>query len=243
MRWICIFFIASISCVGCSTIPRQVPMANEYSVSGFEANNAKNMLQSLFSSDTSILSNEAVTEILKSKVKIENNSVLAILKIPGSRSIQKYYGYNFWTSEKYLDTQEQLNKVLTNSINSKRIETVKYMPSLVIPRNLSIPLIREAGTRLQSNLILIFEEQSNIFNEYRLFKGMKIRAYASCEYILLDTRTGIILHSDIVSEKYDTEKSKDDLDTDEAFSRAETKAIELALYEIGKQVSEYIDSN
>jgi hypothetical protein len=243
MKSICIILVTAISCIGCSTIPRQISMANEYPTRGFENNNSNNMLQSLFSSDTSILSNEAVTEILKSKVKIENNSILAILKIPGSRSIQKYYGYNFWTSEKYLDTQEQLNKVLTNSIGSKRIEIIKYMPSLVIPKNLSIPLIREAGTRLQSNLILIFEEQSNIFNEYRLFKGMKIRAYASCEYILLDTRTGIILHSDIVSKKYDTEKGKDDLDTDEAFSRAETKAIELALLEIGRQVSEYIDSN
>jgi hypothetical protein len=180
---------------------------------------------------------------LNSKVKIGDTSTLAILKIPGSRSIQKYYGYDFGTSEKYLDTQEQLNKVLTESIGSKRIEAIKYMPSLVIPKNLSIPLIREAGTRLQSGLILVFEEQSNIFNEYRLFKSMRIRAYASCEFVLLDTKTGIILYSNIVTEKYDTEKSKDDLDTDEAFLRAETKAIEAALRGIGKQVSDYIDSS
>ncbi len=228
---------------GCSTLSPRVPVSGSESMSSFEAAASGPLEQSLFASDTGILSNEAVASILGSQVGIKDDSVLAILRIPGSRSIQKYYGYNYWTSEKYFDTQERLNKALTDSIASKRIAGMEYMPSLIIPRSLSIPLIREAATRLQADLVLVFGEQSNIFNEYRLFQSVKIRAYASCEYVLLDTRTGVILSSGVITKKLDTEKTKEDLNNNEAFLRAETDALEAAMRELGAQVGGFIEGS
>jgi hypothetical protein len=141
-----------------------------------------------------------------------------------------------------MDMQDRLSLALLKNLTSKKVAEVKFLPSLLIPDKITIPLVREAATRLQAHAIVIYKTQSNIFDEWRLFQNVKIRSYATCEYVLLDTKTGIILSSDLVTKKVDTEKLQSDLDNNEAFLRAETEAIEQALVEAAKDVSAFLDS-
>ena len=196
--------------------------------------------ESLFSSDIDVLSNEVVERILSGELVYQENLRIVVLKIPTSRSDIKYYGYYYWRTEEYLDIQEEYNTIITDTLTrTGNVEVVKILPSMMIPDKITIPAMREAAVRMQAHLLLVYKIQSDIFEKFRWFKKKQLKSFATCEAFLLDTKTGIIPFSTIITEKYITEKIKDDANDIEATKRAEREAIILSLKELCLQINQF----
>ena len=203
------------------------------------------LTSSLFKSDQDLLSEEAINRILGSKIVLPQNAKIALMKFPDRTEQGRFsrYGYRYSRSEDYLKLQQSYSDSVTSELlTSSRIAEVIPLPSMMLPKEPSIPILREAAVRLQADLLLVYRITSDIYQEYVLFGKDKVKAYCTCEVVFLDIRTGIIPFTTVVTEDKLVLKEKDDLNIDEASRRAEKLATIGTLRIVGQQMVAFLNS-
>ena len=121
---------------------------------------------SLFRGDQDFVSEDAVQKILPSKITLPPKAKIAILKYDGSeeeRLAVTYYGYFYSRSEGYVKLQQTLlDTVQSILLSSGRISEAASLPSLLVPKQPTISMLRQAGVRLQADLMLVYRVTSDI---------------------------------------------------------------------------------
>ena len=157
--------------------------------------------------------------------------------------MSRYYT-SYWNNEDYLKLQQEYIETLREKLQEvEKVKKIILMPQIIIGDNPNIFTLRESAVRLQADLLFIFSINSDIYQKYKVFKKDEVKAYATCESLLMDIRTGIIPHSEVVTEDFLTEKSDLDLDDGELRKRAEKEAILLALNKIGSRLTDFLAEN
>jgi hypothetical protein len=201
---------------------------------------------SLFRSDQGILSEDAVKQIMASKVVLPAKSKVALIKFEGNgngSSVSKYYGSYYWRSEDYLKLQQHyIDTVSSILLASNRIVEVTPLPSLLLPKDATVPVLREAAVRLQADLLLIFRLTSDTYHEYVMFGKDKVKAFSTCEFVLFDVRTGIIPFTTIITKDVFVREQSEDMNTDELMRRAEKSASIDALSTSSNELLHFIQS-
>jgi len=225
----------SIFIVGCST-PRMM-MDRDYQ-------ERPKLETSLFRGDQDFISEDAVQKILSSKIQIPPKAKVAIFKYEGNeeeRLALTYYGYNYWRSENYIKLQQQLIDTLQSQlVSSGRVIEATLLPSILVPKQPTVTTLRQAGVRLQADLILVFRITSDVYYDYQLFTKDKIKAYSTCEVVLFDTRTGIIPFTSVASRDIITLRLDSEVDRDEAMKRAQKEASLSSITTIGKELTDFL---
>lgn len=188
--------------------------------------NEPTLTKSLFPSDQMVISQAEIDTIMASKIQLPKNSKIALINFPSESSQRSsLYGYGYWRSEDYLKLQQSFIDTLSSHLlQSDFAESVIHLPSMLTPIEPTLPILREAAVRLQSPIMIVFRINSDIYEEFRFFRGNKAKAFATLELVLLDIRTGIIPFTSIVTEEYMTEKIDSDSNFSETMKRAEREA-------------------
>jgi hypothetical protein len=186
---------------------------------------------SLFPSDQAVLGDEAIARILSSKLELPAKGKLALMRFPdGDGWGSRYYDRYYWRDEDFVKLQQiQVESLTTALLASEQILEVAPLPSLMTPRQLSIPVLREAAVRMQADLLLVFRIGSDTYTQYRAFAKDKVKSYSTCELVLLDVRTGLVPFARVVSRERMELKQSTDLDLSETMRRAEQASAVEAL--------------
>jgi len=179
--------------------------------------------KSLFPSDQAVLGDEAVSRILSSKVELPAKAKLALMRF---RDVEewgsRYYGRYYWRDEEYVKLQQLQVETLSKALlASDQIVEVVPLPSLMTPQQASIPVLREAAVRMQADLLLVYRVSTDTYSQYRAFAKDKVKAYGTCELVLLDVRTGLVPFTRVVSRERLELMQSGDLDLSETMRRAE----------------------
>jgi hypothetical protein len=110
---------------------------------------------------------------------------------------------------------------------------------MAVPPQQSIPHLRHAAARFQADLILVYRTYSRTYEREKLFAAGETRAYCTLEALLIDTRTGVIPFSTIVTEDFSARRSKQDVDFNETIAKAEQQAIARAQLAMAAQVVQF----
>jgi len=206
--------------------------------------NEPTLTKSLFPSDQRVISQAAIDTILTSKIQLPKNSKIALINFPSENSQRSsLYGYGFWRSEDYLKLQQSyIDTLSSHLLQSDFAESVIHLPSMLTPIEPTLPILREAAVRLQSPIMIVFRIYSDIYEEFRFFRGNKAKAFATLELVVLDIRTGIIPFTSIVSEEYLTEKIDSDSNFRETMKRAEREATLKSLNKASNNLSVFFIS-
>ncbi len=197
---------------------------------------------SLFPSDQAVMSDEAVGRILSSKLELPAKAKVALMKFPGGNGWRDYGRY-YWRDEDYLKLQQSQVDTLTQSLQaSDQIAEVTPLPSLMTPSRVSIPVLREAALRMQADLLLVFRIGSDTYSQYRTFAKDKVKAYSTCELVLLDVRTGLVPFTRVASRERLELKQPNDLDLSETMRRAEQTSAAEALKAAGEDLVGFVKS-
>ena len=197
---------------------------------------------SLFPSDRAVLGDEAVDRILSSKLELPIRAKIALMKFPGSWT-GRYYGSSWWHNEEYLKLQQGHVDTLSGTLMaSDQITEVMPLPSLMIPQQISIPVLREAAVRMQADLLLVFRVAGDTYSKYRLFNKDQIKAYSTCELVLLDVRTGLVPFARVLTRDHLELKQSTDFDLAETMRRAEERAASEALKTAADQLVTFVKS-
>ena len=184
---------------------------------------------SLFPSDQAVLGDEAIARILASSVSIPPDAKIALMRFPDA-SGSRVYGRYYWADESYLKVQQGFSDTLAGALSASGVvNEVTPLPSLMTPRDPSLPVLREAAVRMQADMLLIFRITSATYSKYRMFAGDTVKAYSTCEIVLLDVRTGIVPFARIVTRERLEKKQASDLELSETMRRTEEAAATDAL--------------
>lgn len=232
-----VLIVAALLMAGCAASPQQ----NYHAQQSYQER--EEIKTSLFENDSSNISNEAAEEILKGRIALPSNARVGLLKLPSNSLGVRYYGYDYWRSESYIDLQQQYVDVLTsNLLAATQIKNVVVLPSFMVGDNMSLSQMREAAVRMQAHILVIYNINSNIFQEYRIFRANRVKAFSTCEAALLDTITGVFPYTKVVTKKHLLEVIQSDSDMAETRKRAEIEASELCLHDLGGSISEYMNT-
>ena len=230
-----ILTLISLAIGGCST----QRLATSYSFDQ-QTNEPEIITKSLFDTKNATLSEENIQRLLNGKIIIPDTIRIAIFKY-ASNSINRYYS-NWWYDEEYLKVQQSYIDTLVDQIKeSKRVKKVILMPSIMTSGSSDITQLRESAVRLQADMLLVFCVTSDIYYKYKAFQKDEAKAFATCETILMDIRTGVIPHSSVITREYFVKKQSTDLTLDETRKRAETGAVILTLIQAGRGVADFLD--
>ena len=187
---------------------------------------------SLFKGDQAILSDQDIARILGTQLKLTDRHSLAILNLSSM---------NPW-SQDLVDIEAKNFDSLVGALKaSGQLTEVRLLPSLLVPEKRTIPYLREAAARIQADLLFVYTTRIQYFRRDRFFKADEVRAQCVAESILLDVRTGIVVHTDRASENIATKKTPGDLNFDETVARAQSEARGKAMLSLANALTAYLE--
>ena len=193
------------------------------------------LTQSLFQTKDQTITEADIQRLLDGTIKLPDTLRIAVYKY-ASTSINRYYS-QFWNNEEYLSLQQSYLDTLMAPLKAHpRIGRLILIPTLMISQAPSITQLREAAVRLQADVLLVFSVNSNIYYKPKLFEKNEAKAFATCETLFMDIRTGVIPHSSVVTQEMWVQKAEADWNQQETRKRAENGAIWKCLEETGKKV-------
>lgn len=220
------FFACAVFLTGCA---RKAPATAAFYASS-EYQGRALLEQSLFRSDQAILSNEEIETILSSRIQLPQKAHLTILRLGGADEILS------WA---FLATADN---PFASLAGNPRLTRVSWLPSLLIPEKLTVPLLREAAARFQADLLLVYRTPCQRFQNYRLFGDETARTYCVAEALLLDVRTGVVPFSTAAAKQVQVRETKGDISFYETLKKAESTATAEALSDLAQQVSQFLAS-
>ena len=190
--------------------------------------------ESLFSSDSAVLTDEDIKRILAYDYIPQKQNRIGIL------SLGRSYWYG-WSDELARTGVEVQEKLVSKLRSSTLIFDASFLPSLLIPEKKTVAYFREAGARYQADLLLIYQASCRTYEKYRFLSPDKAKSYCNVEAVLLDIRTGIVPFTVTASRNFTAEKKEGDLNLNETIRRTELNAISEALEEVGDEVVKFLE--
>lgn len=225
-------FLVALVLVAVGCAKRAPTTAAEY-LSSASYQNRELLQTSLFRSDQALISGEEIRLILESRIELPSSSHLAILRL-GSRSEILAWSLLAPSSAFASDPMEALD-------SSPKIERISWLPSLLVPDKLSVPLLREAAARFQADLLLVLRTPCQDFRDYHWLRKDKARTYCAAEAVLLDVRTGIIPFSSSSVQMLEVVSAEGDISFYESTQRSESEATTRALAEVASKVADFLN--
>ena len=197
------------------------------------------LTQSLFQAKDRTISEADIQRLLNGKINLPDTLRIAIYKY-ASTSINRYYS-QYWNNEEYLALQQSYVDTLVAELHTHpRVAKLILIPTLMVSPSPTVTQLREAAVRLQADALLIFSVKSDIYYKSKLFEKNEAKAFATCETLLMDIRTGVIPHSSVITQENLVQKAEEDWSPQETRKRAENGAIWKCLEETGKEVVGYL---
>jgi len=188
---------------------------------------------SLFKGDQAVLSDQDIASILGTQLKLADRHRLAILDLSPISP---------W-SEDLADTEtKNFENVIQALSSSPQLSEVRFLPSLLVPEKRTVPYLREAAARIQADFLLVYATRIQTFSRDRFLKADEVHAQCIAESVLLDVRTGIVVHTGRATEKIEMKKAPGDLNFYETVARAESEARGKAVLSLANSLTAYLEA-
>lgn len=229
-----ILLIAFTSCSGTRQMGQPSP---SYSAQGYYTPDPP-ITQSLFDDKSSTISEENIKKILDGSYSLPENLRVSLVKLESTPNRRIY-----WNDEEYLKSQQEYLDLFTSKFKqSDRVQSVLKIPDLLISESPTFTNIREAAVRTQSDIVVIYSIDNDLYSKYKLFSKADIKAFATTQLIILDVRTGLIPFSTIVTREYQSKRQENELNDNEAANRIKNEAVLLTITEIGERINAFLQN-
>lgn len=193
--------------------------------------------QSLFSDKESTITEEDIQRLLNGKIQLPDTVRIAILNLNSTFSNYNRYA---WNNEEAMQTQRNQFELLKSKLESTgRTKKVFLLPKLMTKENPTLTHLRESAVRMQADLLLIFHIKSDLYYKYKMFKKNEVKAFATCESLLMDIRTGVVPFSAVLTHDVLKKKEDEDFNNDELRKRAIQEASKMTLESLGNDLIEF----
>lgn len=238
MRPLLLLLAGSFLLASCTTY---VPVSNTPPTPVHQGGEDKVITTSLFEDTSRQLSEEDVATLLDGQIAYAESIRIAVFyyTIESHNFGKMGYGY---AKPSPPDLQEDyLSQIRSILGRNTRVSRVTLIPSLLSGNNSTITQIRESAARMQCDMILIIKAESDLYRDVKLFRKDEVRAYATCEALLMDTRTTVVPFTEVISTDATLTRSDDDAALGETQKKAEKEAIRKAIAKVSESARDFIN--
>lgn len=215
---------------GCATHhARMAPPPPPETILGDES--YANTQASLFKGDQAVLSDQEIARILGTEVRLADRHRLAILNLDST---------NPWSQDLSDAEAKNFENLVRTLKSSPQLTDVRFLPSLLVPEKKTVPYLREAAARIQADFLFVYEARIQTFRRDRVFHSDEVHAQCVAESVLLDVRTGIVVHTARDTEGIAMTKAPSDLNFSETIARAESEARGKGVLALAGSVTSYL---
>ena len=186
-----------------------------------EASNFADQKSVFYSNDT--LNDLAVTDLLKTRIKLPNQIKIAVIKLQPMADENEYLDYRS-TQDIVNQTRHEPARFLLEMLNSEsfrnHVITSVLVPESLVPAKADIKWIRNLGATMQADLVLVVDSRNDRYRDRQIIKNGIAMSVSSADTYLIDTRTGVILNTNSYTKDAFTEKTARDFDAYETLERA-----------------------
>jgi hypothetical protein len=230
-----LFLLAALLVGGCAT-PRMMTQADYQERPQIE--------RSLFTGDGEQISEDDIQRLLTSRIQFPPKVKVAMMKFDPAQTdayASRYYGSYYWRSEDYLKLQQQfIDTLQAELLSTGRVVEATVMPSLLLPQQPTVTALRRASVRMQSDLLLVYRITGDVYYEFTLFGSDDVKAYGTCELVLLDVRTGVIAFTTVATREVLSKALKSDLGREESMQRVQKEASLAALTAVSQELAAFM---
>ncbi|HEX7284717.1 MAG TPA: hypothetical protein VF532_00955 [Candidatus Angelobacter sp.] len=187
--------------------------------------------QSLFKGDQAVLSDQDIARILGTQIKLAERHRLAILNLSSRYS---------WSQDLAEVEDKNFADLLRALKSSQQLTEVRLLPALLVPEKRTVPYLREAAARIQADLLFVYTSRIESFRRDRFLKSDEVHAQCVAESVLLDVRTGIVVHTGRSTENIALKKTAADMNFSETVARAQAEARGKALLALANSVTTFL---
>lgn len=197
---------------------------------------------SLFDYKDRSISEADIQRILDGEIKLQDTVRVAVYQDLGSSANTRGMWYAGYDEERLKNNQAMIDSISIALRQSGRVSKVIVMPSMMVGISPDIHRLRESAVRLQADMLLVFSIKSDLFYRYKSFKKDDAKAYATCQSVLMDIRTGVIPHTDVVTREFYSKKESGDLTLEDMRRRVQNQAVLLTVSQTGRSVERFLSS-
>lgn len=240
MRQLFGLFIAFIVFTSCTP-----PMHVASSYGSAQQNQSGTIDKSLFNDKDRTISEENIQKLLDGNILIGDSLKIALFNYSFySKGSYYFKRYSPWNDEEFLKTQQEYINTLTSEINStETVDKVILMPSMMANEASTITNLRETAVRLQADFLLVYSIKSDIYYKYKMLKADETKAFATIEAFLMDSRTGVIPFTTIITKESYRKKTSNEITTEELRKKVEKEVVIMALKEVGQEIKAFFSKN
>jgi len=217
---------------GCASKVSYTPMNNP------EYHNRPKLEESLFMDDQDVMSNEAINEVLNSRIELPGRLTIAVQEFQSN-----------WCYAR--QQAERLDVIAKALAESGDVTGVTAIPDLLLRRKRydargysvrapGIPDFREAAARLQCELVLFYKVTPDVRYRDRFLRKDKAKVFTTVEGMLLHTRTGIFPFTALIDKEYEDVEIDSDGKWRTFYERARREATVAALRELAKEIAGFV---
>jgi hypothetical protein len=186
---------------------------------------------SLFKGDQAVLSDQDIARILGTQLKLTDRHRLAILSLSS---------INPWSEDLAESEAKNFDNLLHALETSPQLTEVRFLPSLLVPEKRTVPYLREAAARIQADLLFVYTTRIQVFRRDRFLKSDEVHAQCAAESVLLDVRTGIVVHTARATENISMKKAPADINFAETVAHAQSEARGKAVLSLTNALTGYL---
>jgi hypothetical protein len=217
---------------GCSTVP-PASQANN-SATRVEAMGGQPAV-SLFSGDAAVLSDADIDRILRYPYTPPKHPRIAVLPF----GQDGWFGYS---DELARSGEEVRGRFIAELQKAPGVANASYLPSLLIPSKRSVAYFREAATRYQADLLVVYQSSCRTYEKYKFFAANTSKSFCNIEAVVLDVRTGIVPFTTSATQEFVATQSPNDTNFYETMRKVELNSIRDGLVKVGQQIASYLSS-
>lgn len=230
--WIIIFALTVFS--SCAT---SHPTSSNELVERQNPSETTEITKSLFSDKSASISEQSIQKILDGHYRLPDELRVAFVNL-SSLETKRFH----WNDEQYLKAQQNYLDLFSGQFRaSSRVRKISTIPDILISSSPTFTGIREAAVRTQSDIVVIYAIQDDIYSKFKFLTKARIKAFATTQLIVLDVRTGLIPFTTIVTRDFEDQKIESDFSESETRFRIKNQAVELTIREIGHQLSNFLN--
>lgn len=167
------------------------------------------------------VADSTIQRLLMQRVRFPARVTVGVLHLPGPRARMPW----FLSGEPNEMTQSLVDSAAAALSQSARVERVAIVPAMVLADQRTVAALREGAARVQADLLMVYRPTCRLYERAPFIGSTQYRAVCTTEVALLDTRSGVIPFSTVVSQESVTQHQHEDFDNGATWARVQLRAI------------------
>jgi hypothetical protein len=177
----------------------------------------------------------AITHLLSVKIVLPAHVQVGVLQL-GAMPV--------WWDQSSPDamTQSLADSVAQAVSRASRVSRVSILPTLIVGQHPSVSRLREGAARMQADVLLVYRPGCRLYDRQPFIGSTEYRAVCTLEAAVLDTRSGLIPFSTVVTSERVTKRIHREFDDAETMRRAQLEAVTEGLQEVAKRLGTFLEN-